>query len=118
MSLLFSYGTLQQDSVQLATLGRLLTGSGDAIVGYELSSIAIDDPAVVAASGKSRHPIVRFTGSPSDHVEGLVFEVSDVELARADRYEVGAYRRVRAQLLSGRKAWVYVDRRFVPRSPP
>ena len=31
---LFSYGTLQQDEVQLATFGRLLEGRKDALPGY------------------------------------------------------------------------------------
>jgi len=33
MPLLFSYGTLQQQSVQQSTFGRLLTGRSDALVG-------------------------------------------------------------------------------------
>ncbi len=51
MPLLFSYGTLQQDDVQLATFGRLLSGTADALVGYEQSMVAIDDPEVVKTSG-------------------------------------------------------------------
>jgi hypothetical protein len=47
-------------------------------------------------------------------VSGTVFEISNVELANADRYEVAAYKRVAAMLASGRQAWVYVDARFAP----
>ena len=32
---LFSYGTLQQDGVQLATFGRLLKGAADVLVGFK-----------------------------------------------------------------------------------
>ena len=32
--LLFSYGTLQQDEVQLSSFGRLLDGEDHAMVGY------------------------------------------------------------------------------------
>ena len=39
--LLFSYGTLQQPEVQLATFGRELTGHRDAIVGYDLDYVTI-----------------------------------------------------------------------------
>jgi hypothetical protein len=112
--LLFSYGTLQLEPVQLATFGRMLLGSADAIVGYEQSMIAIDDPEVVRTSGKTRHPIVKFTGLAADRVHGTVFEISRAELAKADQYEVSAYRRVTALLHSGREAWVYVDARFGP----
>ena len=45
---------------------------------------------------------------------GTVFGVTDVELCRADEYEVGAYIRVTAKLASGLRAWVYVDARFAP----
>ncbi len=52
--LLFSYGTLQQPKVQLATFARKLTGRRDAIVGYELDYLVITDPHVVATSGSDR----------------------------------------------------------------
>ena len=111
---LFSYGTLQQEDVQLATFKRKLAGMTDAIVGYEKSMVAIDDPEVVKTSGKTHHPIVRYTGKNSDQVSGTVLSLTDTELANADAYEVDAYRRVLAKLISGGTAWVYVDARFAP----
>lgn len=114
MPRLFSYGTLQQDDVQRATFGRLLRGHADVLPGYAQDSVAIDDPDVVAASGKTHHPIVKHSGAPADRVSGTVFQISDAELAQADRYEVAAYRRVAVTLASGLSAWVYVDARFAP----
>ena len=111
---LFSYGTLQQDDVQRATFGRLLHGQADALPGFAQAMVAIDDPQVVATSGKTHHPIVRHSGVAGDRVAGTVFEVSDDELARADDYEVDAYRRVAVTLASGLQAWVYVDARYAP----
>jgi hypothetical protein len=108
MPLLFSYGTLQQQSVQQSTFGRLLTGRSDALVGYSQSLLRIEAAEVLAASGLSHHPIVRFSGDASDRVEGTVFELSDAELAQADAYEVSDYQRVLAPLASGAQAWVYV----------
>jgi gamma-glutamylcyclotransferase (GGCT)/AIG2-like uncharacterized protein YtfP len=116
MPLLFSYGTLQQTNVQLATFGRELAGERDALVGYARTEVAIDAPEVVRTSGKTHHPIVTFTGAPDDRVDGTVFDITDDELAHADRYEVSAYTRVSARLLSGRHAWVYVDARDVVRA--
>ena len=107
MPFLFSYGTLQQDTVQLSTFGRLLRGEPDALVGFELSLFEIEDPAFVAASGTSRHAIVRFTGRDDSRVPGTVFEVSDSELVQSDRYEPAGYVRVTTRLVSGREAWVY-----------
>ena len=115
MPLLFSYGTLRQDGVQMATFGRLLKGEPDTLVGYARELIEIEDPDVVAKSGKAHHPIVVHTGWSEDRVEGTVFEISDDDLERADAYEVEAYRRVLAPLASGLKAWVYVD---AVRGPP
>ena len=94
MPLLFSYGTLQQAHVQLSTFGRLLQGQRDELVGFEQSVVKIEDPQVVATSGQTHHPIVKFNGKLDSRVSGTVFEVTDAELARADQYEVGAYRRV------------------------
>ena len=109
MPLLFSYGTLQQEGVQLSTFGRRLEGKPDALVGYAQSLVDIADPDVIAKSGKAQHPIVAYTGWGEDRVPGTVFEVSEQELEHADAYEVEAYRRVLVTLASGAKAWVYVD---------
>lgn len=107
--LLFSYGTLQQENVQMATFGRLLQGHQDELPGFEQSSVRIEDPQVVATSGKSHHPNVTFTGRAGSRVCGTVFEISEAELDAADRYEQsGAYRRIAATLASGMQAWVYV----------
>ena len=107
MPLLFSYGTLQQEPVQISTFGRVLQGYADALVGFELSRVKIEDPAFVATSGQSEHAIVTFTGNDQNRVNGMVFEVTDNELARADVYEPAGYERVLARLASGNEAWVY-----------
>ena len=67
---LFSYGTLQLPSVQLATFGRRRT------------------------SGSDFHSILVATSNPSDLVEGMVFSISEAELLNADDYGVDDYQRV------------------------
>jgi gamma-glutamylcyclotransferase (GGCT)/AIG2-like uncharacterized protein YtfP len=106
--LLFSYGTLRQPTVQLATFGRKLDGYLDAIIGYELDYVTITDPQVIATSGSDRHPILRPTARPDAHVDGTVFTITDAELLAADDYEVDDYRRIAVPLRSGLQAWVYV----------
>lgn len=113
MPLLFSYGTLQLESVQRSTFGRLLAGSHDELVGFEKSFVEIGDADVVATSGETHHPIVKPSGRPEDRVPGMVFEITDAELASADEYEEEQYRRVEVTLASGTKAWVYVDAQVV-----
>jgi hypothetical protein len=107
---LFSYGTLQQENVQLATFGRLLEGRPDALVGFALAPIRISDPHVVALSGAAVHHIARRTGDPADRIPGILFAVTPAELEAADAYEVD-YGRIEVVLASGAKAFVYADAR-------
>lgn len=107
--LLFSYGTLQDKAVQLANFGRELAGRQDAMLGYSQSWVEITDPQVLATSGKTHHPIVAPTTEHGRSVEGMVFQITEKELAAADAYEVADYKRVAVALASGLTAWVYVQ---------
>ena len=111
---LFSYGTLQLEAVQRATFGRLLSGTSDALPGFELAPLKIEDAAVIAISGKAIHTIAKFTGRDSDEVTGKVFQVTADEIENADSYEVDACKRIAVTLRSGIRAWVYVDASSVP----
>jgi len=108
--LLFSYGTLQDKSVQMANFGRELTGREDALPGYTRRMIAITDPGVVAAlTGESHYANVEPSSNPEDEVSGMVFAITGQELAAADKYEEPAeYRRIFVTLKSGNQAWVYL----------
>ncbi|MBF5094460.1 gamma-glutamylcyclotransferase [Azospirillum sp. INR13] len=105
---LFSYGTLQQENVQLASFGRRLAGRADAMPGYRRDMLEITDPEVIRTSGKRFHPVVSKSANPADEVAGTLFEITAEELAAADSYEVADYRRVVVRLKSGAEAWVYV----------
>jgi hypothetical protein len=109
MPLLFSYGTLQQEPVQLSLFGRRLVGHPDDLIGFEQGLFEIEDPEFVATSGKAFHAIVRYNGRNDSRVRGTVLEVSDSELASADEYEPAGYKRVFTTLASGKQAWVYAD---------
>jgi hypothetical protein len=114
--LLFSYGTLQLEAVQLATFGRRLTGTPDELPRFAQSLMKIDDPEVVATSGKTHHPFATFTGRDADAIPGTVFHITPEELRNADRYEVATYKRIAVVLRSGARARVYVDARYTPAS--
>jgi hypothetical protein len=115
MPLLFSYGTLQQEQVQLSTFGRLLQGRRDDLPGYEPSLVRIEDPQKVASSGRTHHANAALNGRNDSRVSGTVFEITDAELAAADQYEqLAEYKRVAVVLSSGKEAWVYVDARSAP----
>jgi hypothetical protein len=107
--LLFSYGTLQDQAVQIANFGRTLVGRPDALPGYKQSFVAIERADVLATSGKAHHPIVQPSANPDDEVPGMVFEITGQELIAADAYEVSDYKRAAVTLKSGVQAWVYVQ---------
>lgn len=106
---LFSYGTLQQAAVQRAVFGHEITGTPDAIVGYQATQIQITDPHVIAASGTDTHTIL-FPDPDGDDVPGTRFTLDQHQLAAADDYEVDDYTRISVNLRSGLTAWVYVAR--------
>ena len=111
---LFSYGTLQRRDVQLATYGRPLDGSPDALLGHRLEVLPDRDPDAVRISGTKAHMVVRRTGDPADRVPGVVFLLTAAELAATDKYEGSDYGRVELTLESGRRAFVYVDPEATP----
>ena len=109
MPLLFSYGTLQQPDVQLSTFGRLLRGERDELPGFSLTRVPIEDPQLAAVAGTTHHANVTFNGRDDSRVSGTAYEVTDAELAQADRYEApAAYTRIAVTLASHQPAWVFV----------
>lgn len=107
---LFSYGTLQYESVQLAIFWRVLQGIPDLLRNYKLSKTKISNPDIVVTSGEAEHPIIIFTGNSADEVSGVVFDISSDELTLCDEYEAADYRSISVELCSGTAAWVYVLR--------
>jgi Gamma-glutamyl cyclotransferase, AIG2-like len=105
---LFSYGTLQQESVQLATFGRRLEGRADALPGYATVPFEITDAQVIATSGKKFHTMAKPTGKQADEIAGVAVRITAAELAAADAYEVSDYKRIEVRLKSGLAAFVYV----------
>ncbi len=111
MPLLFSYGTLQQEEIQVKTFGRKLAGDKDLLAGYEPSLLKITDPAVAARLGKTHHDNIKPTGDEWSNVQGTALEVTDADLALADAYEAEfEYQRIEVELSSGNKAWVFVHK--------
>ena len=108
MGLLFSFGTLRQPDVQVAVFGHTLEGQPEQLPGFRLTTVAITDPEVVRISGSAQHPMLERSGTRSDVVQGVVFDVTEEELAAADAYEDDCYARSAVRRLTGRQAWVYL----------
>ena len=111
MPYLFSYGTLQQDSVQANMFGRLLEGKPDNLIGFIIANLKIQDEEESRQVGREFYPIAKYTGSFNNRIPGTVFEVMEEELIQTDRYEGDQYQRISTILESGRSAWVYVEAR-------
>jgi hypothetical protein len=110
MPKLFSYGTLQNEKVQIETFGRILQGQKDILTGYKLKMLEIKDPEVLRKSNQKYHPILEFSGNPEDEVEGVLFAVTDEEILQADKYEVDDYERVEGVFKSGKSGFIYVGK--------
>lgn len=113
MELLFSYGTLQLEKVQLESFGRLLKGEQDVLSGYCLEALEIKDKNVLEQSEQNIHPIAVPSDKENDKVNGVVFEITREELQMADAYEVEDYKRVSVRLDSGKEAWIYISKEYV-----
>jgi hypothetical protein len=97
--LLFSYGNLQYGDVQVAIFGRELGGRKDFLPGY---ARAITDV------GDVYYYNIEPSSDPESVVSGTLFEITEEELAAADKYEKGReYRRISVRLRSGVQAWAY-----------
>ena len=103
---LFSYGTLQNADVQLATFGRL-DGAPDELVGFRQEAHKVTDAGFLAKGGDPWQVIVVRSGNSADRVRGWAFMITEAELAAADIYEPSGYRRIETILASGVRAWVY-----------
>jgi len=95
MERLFTYGTLQDEKVQLSLIGRTLEGEAAVLNGYTIH-FNLMPPYPVAMPGEN------------DLIEGQVFEVTQDELQQLDIYEGECYLRITVTLENGQEAWVYI----------
>ncbi len=97
---LFTYGTLQDVSIQYAVYSRKLSGNKDRLHGFKIS-----EKKVAGA-----YPVVIQSEDQDDTVEGIVYMLTNKELLMTDAYEGAAYERVKVTLESGTESWVYTRR--------
>jgi gamma-glutamylcyclotransferase (GGCT)/AIG2-like uncharacterized protein YtfP len=101
---LFSYGTLQKETIQLQLFGRKLKGTGDILEGYTVSTIEITDENFLS---KGEDKFQQTLVPSNDSIKGTVFEITEEELLLTDRYEPSNYKRIKVELSSGKAAWLY-----------
>ncbi|GAA3776088.1 gamma-glutamylcyclotransferase family protein [Flavobacterium ginsengiterrae] len=104
MEQLFSYGTLRSKEIQMRLFNKILNGTADQLLGYKLKSLKIEEEF-----GMADYVVVVASENPSDIIHGVVFNVTNADLAKVDLFESNAYRRVQVTLQSGITAWVYIE---------
>lgn len=104
MEQLFSYGTLRSKEIQRQIFNKVLTGTPDQLLGHKLKSLQIEEEF-----GMADYVVVVPSKDPADIIHGVVFTISDADLAKVDIFESNAYKRVQVTLKSGIVAWVYIE---------
>ena len=94
--LLFAYGTLLNETVQINVIGRKIKGNPDILSGYTKKIKQFQD---------SCFPII--LPHKDGFVNGSLLELTPEELIQCDFYEGDEYCRFRVVLKSGISAWVY-----------
>ena len=96
---LFTYGTLQQEKIQLSVFSRTLSGFNDSLLGYKLSTEKV----------AGAYPVIQSSDKLTDFVNGQVYMCTNAEILEAHKYEGPAYKRIKVILNSGKNAWVYIS---------
>ena len=102
--LLFTYGTLQDEAIQMALLGRKLIGNNDVLLKFKLETLKIPDSGETEFS---TYFIAVYTGIPTDTITGTVYTIHKNELNKLDSYEGPNYKRSLVKLKSDLEAYVY-----------
>jgi gamma-glutamylcyclotransferase (GGCT)/AIG2-like uncharacterized protein YtfP len=109
MPLLFSYGSLMREAAQMATFGRSLRTAKDSLLGYTQTRVPIRDPARATVHGSSYYVNIVPSDEFLSEVTGVILEITEEELIRADQYEsADGYCRAPVVTSAGRRAWAYV----------
>lgn len=103
---LFTYGTLQNETVQIKLFGRLLKGHRDQVRGYKIIQLVLENET---GSRQKAYPAAVPGDDAVDIISGMVYILTETELKIADLYETAAYHRVLTRLISGRTAWIYLN---------
>ena len=108
MEYLFSYGTLQEERIQLKLYGRLLKGENDTLPGYTIHLVENKNYDEQSGNDEKFHRLAVKSNNDEEGITGTLFELSGEEIIRTDEYEPDGYKRISATLLSGKTCWVYV----------
>jgi gamma-glutamylcyclotransferase (GGCT)/AIG2-like uncharacterized protein YtfP len=102
MEKLFAYGTLKDKEVQETIFGRILQGIPETLLGYVVKEIQIEEEF-----GLEPYPIIVETLNQENKISGILYELTEEQLQKADTYEGKYYRRIQVKLQSNQMAWVY-----------
>lgn len=92
------YGTLKDSQTRKHIIGRAVSGVPDTLKDFKETTVSI---------GGVLYPCAEPQRNSS--IDGLVVAVTQSDLRLLDVFETEAYKRTRAELESGKSAWVYVE---------
>lgn len=104
MEQFFSYGTLRSKEIQMRVFNRILNGTPDQLLGYKLKDIKIEEEF-----GIEDYHVAIASENPTDTINGILFSISDSDLAKIDLFESNVYKRIEVTLKSGIVAWIYTE---------
>lgn len=99
MHKLFTYGTLQDETIEQMLFNKTLDGSKDSITGFEKQEIILEGNV---------YPILIKNNESTKVIKGTYYHLSNQEMLICDEYEGNEYKRVLVQLDSRIEAWVYI----------
>lgn len=95
----FVYGTLVDNLTRTAVIGRQVWSKSAVLKGYEISkTLTIENKT---------YPVVSPT--KSGIVNGMVINLTPVEIISLDEWETDAYKRILVTLENDEQAWLYVE---------
>jgi gamma-glutamylcyclotransferase (GGCT)/AIG2-like uncharacterized protein YtfP len=99
-TLLFSYGTIQDKTVQMELFGRELAFTEDSLSGYEVINDLEIQGKVYPRLGKAKQGLVY----------GRVYRLTKEQIRTVDEYETSAYCRISVKSDKGLSVQVYLKK--------
>lgn len=97
---LFTYGTLQDETVQQMLFNKKIKGIPDSIIGFDKKEINLEG---------NIYPILIKNQKSLEKIKGTCYNLSESDILICDEYEGCEYKRITTKLTSGIKAWVYIS---------
>lgn len=107
--LLFSYGPLNSNELQLKHYGRAFLGREDILSGYLFNNTEINGAHLIA-NPTTKLQMARKSSEKNSKIKGMVYEITGEELVKTDRLLAFNAKRVMVTTDLGSEVWVYIEK--------